>query len=419
MKKIVSVLTVVLLMLSAVLTFVACTPREQILKIRNWGEYMPKEVYKNFETWYEEQTGTKVTVQYSEFSTNEDLYKEIVNGKDYDLICPSDYMIERMVKENLLQPLDQTTQELVNSVVDNNLKSLVLNAYESKPVTNDGTKLVYSMPYMWGTMGIMYNSKTAGYNDEMMSKWDVLWDSNNSKKIYMKDSVRDSYSISLLRENADKLLQLSNNGTNYNNQEYQTLLNGIFSQCTTDTISTAEKALVAQRSILRGYEVDSAKTEMQADINGDKGYYGVFWSCDAGYIMNGDEESGANRNLRYIVPTEGSNVWVDGFVINKNAVNTKAANMFIQYLCQADVAYECMDYVGSTSGVKEAVDNYKADIQANPQEWFGDDNISQEFLTMYYEMMFPTQQTLLRCGIMRDFGEGNDLLNEMWIRVRV
>lgn len=409
MKKIVCIMTVALLLLSTVFALVACTPREEILKVRNWGEYMSKEVYQGFEKWYKDRTGKNITVQYSEFSTNEDLYTEIaVKGKDYDVMCPSDYMIERMIREDMLQPLNAETQAVVAASVSDKLATLVKQSYDPN--------LSYSMPYMWGTMGIMYNSKSQGLNDDVVSTWDVMWDAKYEDKLFMKDSVRDSYSIALLRENGDTLLNTATQ-YGYDSEQYQALLTSIFSECDDNKIEVAKNSLLQQKSLLRGYEVDSAKDDMQRDINGEKGYLGVFWSCDAGYIMNGDEESGANRNLRYIVPKEGSNVWVDGFVINKNAGNVDAANLFIQYLCDPDVAYECMDYVGSTTGVAAAADNYKADVIANADEMFA--GAAEGFLDMYIEMMFPSDETLSRCGIMRDFGDFNQKLDEMWEQVRI
>lgn len=407
MKKLVSLFLVALMATLAVFTLTACTPREEVLKIYNWGDYMDPETYKGFEDWYKEKTGKSVTVKYSEFDTNESMYVEVTQKKaDYDLLCPSDYMIERMIAEDLLMKLNDETQEVVQNAVSDSLATLIKGAYDPN--------MEYGVPYMWGTLGIMYNRLSEGLNDEVVSNWDALWDTQFSGKIYMKDSVRDAYTIAMLRENADALISASANG--YDSTEYQQLLNSIFTSTDETKIATAKTSLLEQKPLLRGYEVDSAKDDMLRDIDGKKGYLGLFWSCDAGYIMNGSEDD-ANMNLRYIIPEEGSNVWVDGFVISKNAVNVEAANYFIQYLCEEEVAYACMDYVGSTTGIEAGMESYKADLLAEDSDFF--EGAPEGFKEMYIEMMFPTEETLKRCAIMKDFGTFNSALDTMWEEVKI
>lgn len=407
MKKLVSLFLVALMATLAVFTLTACTPREEILKVYNWGDYMSKETYTGFQSWYKEKTGKNIVVKYAEFDTNESMYVEINQKKaDYDVLCPSDYMIERMISEGLLQKLNDETQKVVQGAVSDSLSTLIKGAYDPN--------MEYSMPYMWGTLGIMYNRLSDGLNDEVVSEWDALWNSQFTGKIYMKDSVRDAYTVAMLRENADALNAAAQNG--YDSEEYQTLLGSIFTGTDKAKIEIAKNSLLEQKPLLRGYEVDSAKDDMLRDVEGKKGYLGLFWSCDAGYIMNGSEDD-ANLNLRYIVPKEGSNVWVDGFVISKYAGNVEAANYFIQYLCDSDVAYDCMDYVGSTTGVEEAMNNYKADLLSEDSDMFTD--APEGFMEMYIEMMFPSAETLQRCAIMKDFGQYNSALDTMWEDVRI
>ena len=412
MKKIVSIILIAVLAVSIASVLVACGgDRENELRIANWGEYMSSEVYLGFEEWYLEKTGNTIKVQYEEFDTNENLYTWIsAKHEDYDLICPSDYMLQRMKTEGLLQKLSDETISVLNAKINPDVINMVKNSYDSE--------FAYTMPYVWGTLGIMFNVNsdgTVGLQNELdvMSNWSVLWNNSYKDKIFMKDSVRDAYTVATIYDKSAQLNEYLGADKNYDNADYQALLQSIFSTTDANMIARAKTLLLQQKANVYDYEVDSAKDELLRDVDGKNGRLGLFWSCDAGYIMNGD--STVNKNLYYTVPTEGSNVWVDGFAIPKYSVNPTAANMFLQYLCEADIAYDCMDYVGSTTAVMEAANNYKADVIADEDGFFA--NTYEGFKEMYVEMMFPSSETLKRCAIMRDFGSYNKDLDEMWMDV--
>ncbi len=384
--------------------------RENTLRIANWGEYMSKEIYQGFVGWYKEKTGEDVRIDYKEFDTNENLYTWIARKKDdYDLICPSDYMLQRMKGEGLLKKLSDETAAVLNSAINPSVKEMVTASYDEE--------FAYSMPYVWGTLGVMYNTKSDGQNGvsatekQKYGTWEVFWDAQNKDKIFMKDSARDAYTVALLYDKRNALYAASNGFTDYTTAEYKALLADVFSKANADTIAAAKKQLVAQRSLVFDYEVDSGKDDMLR--NSADGKFGLFWSCDAGYIMNGD--SAGSKDLYYGVPVEGGNVWIDGFAIPKYAKNEKAANYFIQYLCETSVAYDCMDYVGSTTAVKAAADKYKEDLVADEDGFF--DGTYDGFKEMYLEMMFPSEETMARCAVMMDLGEFNEALDEMWIEV--
>ncbi|MCL2675817.1 MAG: extracellular solute-binding protein [Firmicutes bacterium] len=418
-KKILCMVIAVCMVASVFVISSACVPREERLIIRNWGEYMDEAEWRGFEDWYKEKTGGKrVKVDYGEFDINETLYKKLVDGSDYDLVCPSDYMIERLIGEKRVQPLWAETQEVLKKAIDPNVQEFA-QAFDPD--------LEYSMPYLWGTLGIMYNAEAQNRTPEankaqtaqVMSSWTALWDARFAGKIYMKDSPRDTYTVAKLYENSEALLAAADE-FGVESDEYKAILEPIFTATTQKSLDDAEALLKAQKAsgVLKGgYDVDMAKDELLRDIDGSKGYFGMFWSCDAGYIMNGDEDKGANRNLRYVVPDEGSNVWVDGFVIPKNAVNVEAANLFIQYLCEKDVAYACMDYAGCTSAVWEAAEQYREDMEEDEDGFF--DNAPAGFREMYMDMMFPPEDVLARCRIMKDFNDLNDALTDMWINVKL
>ena len=410
-RKIITLIMLIAIIGTLLAVFVGCSgDRSKTLRIANWGEYMSKETYEGFVEWYKEKTGEDVVIDYDEFDTNENLYTWVARKHDdYDLICPSDYMIQRMKSEGLLLKLSDETLEVLNKAMNPSIVSMVKSSYDEE--------FAYSMPYVWGTLGIMFNTKsdgTAGISSAEAAKyntWEAFWDAANKDKIFMKDSARDAYTVALLYDKRNELATASKNFTDYTTAEYQALLSDIFTEASDATIAAAKTQLTAQRNYVYDYEVDSGKDDMLR--NSEEGYFGLFWSCDAGYIMNGD--TAGSKDLCYIVPKEGSNVWIDGFAIPKYAKNEKAANYFIQYLCETSVAYECMDYVGSTTAVKAAADQYKADLESDEDGFFA--GAYDGFKEMYLEMMFPSEATLSRCAVMMDLGKYNEALDNMWIEV--
>ncbi len=401
----------------------ACSSnRENVLRIANQGEYMDPEMYEAFEEWYFEQTGEEVTVEYKEFDTCENLYTWIARKhEDYDLICPSDYMLQRMRTEGLLLRLDDETIAVLEETISPFIIDLAKSSYDPE--------FAYSMPYLWGTLGIMFNTNSDGEEGiqnelETMNSWNALWSEQNKNKIFMKDSVRDAYSVAMLYAKRDELTAAYEN-FGYDSDEYRTVLHEIFDSSSKEKVELAHAALMDQKQYVYDYEVDSAKDELLRDIDGKKGLFGLFWSCDAGYIMTGDSDEDTNKNLYYTVPKEGGNVWIDGFAISKYAANTKAANLFLQYLCDPDVAYANMDYTGTTTAVQEAADQYKADLIDDEDGFFED--TYDGFKEMYLEMLFPSDaiiegddtsnDVLLRCAVMKDLGVYNNDLNEMWIDI--
>ena len=176
-----------------------CTPREEILKVYNWDEYIDESVLEAFEEYYTAVTGKTVKVQYDTFVDNETMYQKVVGKQvDYDVVCPSDYMIEKMKTNGYLIELDKD--------LGNDVNGQPIEDYRKGAASflSDGTTFkydvgnVYSYPYMWGTMGILYNTEKVSYEDLESKGWGILWDSKYSGKIDMKDSVRDSYAIASL-----------------------------------------------------------------------------------------------------------------------------------------------------------------------------------------------------------------------------
>lgn len=407
-KKIGFVLSIVLIGVLCVGGFSGCTARNKTLKIYNWGEYMDPEVIGMFEDWYMEEYGEKIKVKPDYFEANEDVLHAIESKKDFDLVCPSDYMIDRMQKMNLLKPIDKTVIDIAE---ENLLSDMLLEILDT---IDPGA--TYSVPYVWGTFGIMYNTKYIDTPEKQakMHSWEALWDDEFSGMIDMKKQPRDSYAVASIYANREKLSSLSNNFIEYGT-EYKAYLNKLFQKFEKsdfdaddfsgkDPMKAVEEALIAQKPLLKKYESDNGKMDMAED-NADSGKLGLYWSCDAGFVMNNFERNGieikGNHDLRYVVPDEGSNIWVDGWVIPKYAKNEVAANRFLKFLCTPEIARLNAEYAGAQTCNKDEMARMKADLEKDT-EFFGEGE--SEFKTMYLEMFFPSDETLKRCAVMSDFG---------------
>ena len=274
---------IILILAALVFTFAGCDSDKEVLNVYNWGEYIDMEVIDMFE----EETGIKVN--YNTFTTNEDLYVKLSKGRvSYDVIFPSDYMIQRMIQEDMLQKISmENVPNYAN--VDDVHKNL------SYDPTNE-----YSVPYLWGTVGILYNTTMV---TDPVDSWDILWNPKYSQKIFMQDSQRDSMMVALIKLG--------------------------YSQNTTDQsqIDEAMNLLIEQKPLVLGYLVDEVKDKM---VQGE-GALAVVWSGEAVDAMS------MNSDLSYIIPKEGSNRWVDAMVIPKNAKNVSAAEKFINFMLRDDI----------------------------------------------------------------------------------
>ncbi len=445
-KKIIFSMLSFVLLFSSCFFLTGCGNREEVLRLYVPGEYIPDEVLTGFEEWYFEQTGKPITVQKKEFDSNETMYTMVaVKRQDFDIICPSDYMIERLKNEKLLLTLSEETSNIIKASVlgEENPDGTYPNQQFASLINNFDPNFDYTAPYMWGTMGILYyfdgdqeDADAVAAADNEKSAWKSLFEVTE-QKIYMKDSERDSYTVALFDHYYEELLTLLGvdletkdfSAANYDNPEYQALLESIFT--TGDNISQkigyAQESLQDQKKYVYDYETDEGKDDLLTS-KGAQGYYGTFWSCDAGYIMadwSGDEVV-YNSNFRYIVPNEGSNVWVDGFCIPKYAGNKTGAEMFMQYLADPEVAFECMDYAGCTSANYQTTLDYETYLREEDDVFA---ETPEAFQAMYLSLLLPHlditvgeftfNSPLNRCGIMRDLGsKASDELLIMWSILR-
>lgn len=300
MKRLLSLILVLVLTVS-VLT--ACGGNKPTLKVYNAGEYIDKSLLSDFQ----KEFGCKVV--YETFDSNESMYTKLLSGEKYDIIIPSDYMIARLIKEDYLAPLDW-------SKIPN--KANLLDEVVNKDFDPDN---VYSAPYFWGTVGILYNKNTVDKADLESQGWDILKNTKYADDIYMYDSERDSFMIAL------KALGYSMNTESE------------------DELQQAYDWLIEQNNTMKPIYIGDEVIDSM--ISGNKSM-AIVYSGDASYIMT------QNPDLDYFTPHQGTNVWYDGMVLMKTSENKDLAHSFINFMLDNGNALSNTEEVGYSSGVKTA-----------------------------------------------------------------
>lgn len=401
MKKIVTVVLAMIMALPLGM-FAGCSNnRAEQLKMYVPGEYIDSEIFPEFESWYKEKTGKTVhVVTPTTFDTVEEILTAVERDKaDYDLLLPSDYAVEQLIKKNLLQKID--TERV-------NVESVIKSEYLERARISDPT-LEYSVPYMYGTFGIMYDYSRTGKH---IDSWSAIFSDEYKGKSANKDSLREAICSAAIWNNRSKLLDGA-----YDNAKLQAVYEDISASAIDAAIATLSSA---KSNFLWGgeslkFDMASEKTNVQVAL---------MWSCDAGYIMNSYEdddgvEHTGNRNIWYVVPKEGGNIYLDNFVISKYAKNAEAANYFLEFLCMKEIALKNSEYAGAISPVKEAYDELKEEYEAD--ETLGEGAAQGEeaaWRAMYLDMLFPSAETLNRCGTMRDYGDRDADISVKWNNVR-
>ena len=317
--------------------------------VYNWGEYIDPEVLDIFE----EETG--ITVVYEEFETNESMYPKVQAGAvSYDLVCPSDYMIQRMIENNLLAEINFDNIPNLKNIGEQYMKQSQGFDPENK----------YSVPYCWGTVGILYNKTMV---DEPVDSWSILWNEKYADQILMQNSVRDAFGIAL------KYCGYSLNSTDL------------------DELQEAKELLMKQKPLVQAYVVDQVRDKMISN----EAAIGVIYSGEAIYTQS------ENPDLEYVIPKEGSNVWIDSWVIPKNAQNKENAEMFINFLCRPDIAKMNFDYITYSTPNTAA------------RELIEDDAIRNSTIA------FPDASELERCETFNYLGTKFDnIYNELWREIK-
>lgn len=336
-----------LLLLLLVPVWPAAGLAEEVVNVYNWEDYISNETLAMFT----QETG--ITVNLMNFTTNEDMLVKVYNSPaSFDVVFPSDYCIERLIRDGMLAEIDfANVPNFVN--IDPNL---VKAAFDP---TN-----AYSVPYMWGTVGILYNKTMV---DAPITSWGALFDTRYQNNVFMIDSPRDCFGLVL------KYLGYSMNSRNP--LEWK----------------AAKDTLIKQKKdgIVKAYQVDETKDKMVAG----EAALAVVWSGDAQYAID------LNPDLVYVVPDEGSNIWVDGMVIPKAAKNKENAEKFINFMCRPDIAQLNCNEIWYSSPNTEAIKLMGAEYTDN--------------LTMN-----PSQEIINRCEFFLDIQDFVQIYNNMWLEVK-
>ena len=423
----------------------ACQEKYDVkLVVYNWEDYIYEGVdemgnkeddslVERFEKYYKEKTGKTVKVFYETFSTNEDMYQQIkLESISPDLICPSDYMIQKMANDGMLEKFSYSEADDAYGPSLKNWEDYgspyIRNRFANEKLASGESFLNYAVPYFWGTMGFTYDPDFfSDEYDDLVHSWECLWSKDDylKKAFSLKDSMRDTYVAAIFHVFKDQIAALDETASDYTQQ-----LNDIFNRCDDDTIAKVEAALIeAKKSTVYGFEVDEGKD----DIVTGKYHANLAWSGDSVYSMDNAEEGG--KYLNYALPKEGSNVWFDGWCMLKGA-NVELSEEFVNFICDPENAALCMDAVGYTSPLAGEA------MWALVNEWYAADDDEEETYTVdlsfyfgdtvedatikiptsergrQFDAQYPTEEALRKCCVMKDFGAQTTKVDEMWARVK-
>lgn len=429
---------------------------EIVLRVSNWEEYIDlgdwdedelieldsasiigeQSIVEDFEDWYYETYGLKVRVEYSTFGTNEDLYSQLTLGDVYDLICPSEYMIMKLMREDMLTPLSDDFFDRDNELnyYVNGVSPFIWDTFESNEINGEKWSK-YAACYMWGITGIVYNPEEVSF--EEASTWQILNNPDFRRQVTIKDNVRDAYFPTVGILFREKLMSEEFR----NDDNYRKNLLDVMNTADDETIAKAENLLKNIKNNVYSFETDSGK----ADMVSGKVFANLQWSGDAVYTMDQAEED--DLYLSWAVPEECTNLWLDGWVMLKEGINgdadrQHAAEAFINFLSRPDNAVRNMYYIGYTSsisgGESSLVFEYadwcygaeedEEDVVSYPLGYFftGDNSdedyiliTSQELTHRQLSAQYPTQEEINRSAVMMYFDdETNAKINQMWINVR-
>ncbi|SHK72889.1 spermidine/putrescine transport system substrate-binding protein [Clostridium cavendishii DSM 21758] len=346
MNKFFKVISIAVCFMIGISTFTSCSKKEQVtLNVFNWGDNMDMSLIKDFEAKY------NIKVNYSTYDTNEDMYTKVKSDtSQYDIVVPSDYMVQKMIKEDMLSKLDFSNIPNFKKI-DETFLGRVMDP-----------KNEYSVPYMSGTIGIIYNKNLV---KEPVDSFNILWNEKYKGQIFMLDAQRDTIGVAL------KKLGYSLNSTKDSELE------------------EAKKELIKQKPLVLAYVQDDVKDKM---IQGE-GALATIWSGEGLHLQE------QYPYLEYIVPKEGANFWVDSFAVPKNAKHKKEAEIFINFMCEKDSALKNAAEVGYTTPQVEAKKAQPESVQKNKNAYM-------------------TKEMLDKCENYQDIGENIKKYDKIWTEIK-
>ncbi len=449
-KRIFSAALAFALLLPFLLSIAGCASSgggNTVLRVYNWEDYisMPDgedDEYVDLIAEFEKEN-PGVTVEYSTFGTNENMYNELkIGGASYDLVCPSDYMIMKMIEEDMVEPFEQ-------EFIENSNYAKYASPYIKDLFEKNGWAQ-YAVAYMWGTMGYVYNPEIVDKED--LQSWGGIWNEKYKNLTTIKDSVRDSYFLGVAYEYLDELkaLQEEYDVTSLDDSDYAAYnekVTEIMNRTDETTLENVKDDLIDLKQYLYGFEVDSGKQDMivgRIAIN-------FAWSGDAVFSMDEAEpytdENGVYHDgiyLNYIVPEECSNIWFDGWVMPKGA-NVELAQKFIDFLSRPENAVANMNFIGYTSAIagdevyEEMLDWYSEGEEGDTDEsgaplvpydlnYFFEGTgsyddyviwVSEESLDRQVAAQYPSEEVIARSAVMQHFDDDTTAaVNEMWEEVK-
>ena len=409
---------------------------DEVIDLESGDIFGENSLVDDFETWYEETYGKKVHVEYSTFGTNEDLYNMLTIGDVYDLVCPSEYMIMKLMAEDKVQPLSEDffDGENENNYYIRGVSPYIRNIFETHDI-GGVTWDKCAAGYMWGVTGFLYNPEVL--EEENAATWNLLENRDYNRQITMKDNVRDAYFAAVGALKSEQLTSEDFTGR----EDYVLALQDEMNDVSQETVDAAQEYLQKIRDNLYSFETDSGKADM---ITG-KVVANYQWSGDAVYAMDTAEED--DYILNFAVPQECTNIYFDGWImlksgINGNAEKQQAAEAFINFISRPDNVIRNMYYIGYTSAISGGEDgrifeyldwNYGAEedeeeVVDYPVGYFfagEEDNedyvlsVPEEQLHRQLSAQYPSQEVIRRASIMVYFNEEqSERINRMWIRIR-
>ncbi|MFA5235783.1 MAG: extracellular solute-binding protein [Bacilli bacterium] len=408
---------------------------DQTLRIYNWGGYIYEQetseddpsVIDQFEAWYQETYGETVTVEYSTYDVNETAYSQIAKlGKQFDLVCPSEYMIQKMIKEDLLEKYDRTGDSYTYLPNYNDHASPYLkNIFKNLEVEGEALE-EYAAGYMWGTVGLIYDPEIVNPADA--TSWQVLYNPDYAKQATIKKSMRETYMIGVIDVYHDELMDYRADYLNslITAEQYNAAITEIINRSDPDTLALVEESLRALKANSYGLEVDSGKNDIASGKIGMQ----VSWSGDAVYSMDLVEDE-TSKELEYVVPEEGGNVWFDGWVMPKGS-QTRLAQEFVNFVSNPEIAILNMDYIGYTSFIAgqdvldrvHEMEDPDGDFELDLTYFFeGTVEPTSDMVVMTVEnrqlqTQYPDEETITRSIVMRDFGDSNEDVVALWARIK-